>query len=346
MAKTAKQAYFIGANTARGFVNYTDEIFQGLRKLYILKGGPGTGKSTLMKRVAEAAEAKGITVERYYCSSDSDSLDGIVLREISVGITDGTAPHSMEAKYPGAREEYLDPGAYWDRRKLENHFETIKGMADEKAQLFATVYKYLSVGLALRTERNHLLKTCLDEEKLDKAAARWIRKVGTGNGFSLHSKQIHAIGMKGDLTLDTYTDMAKEWWHITDSRGLRGIVLDNLLLHAEQAGLTVWVSRDPMLETEALYFPEKQLAITKTGEADSADKILNTERFVLREMLAEQRTRLRFLTRLEHELTCRASDLFAEIRTRHFAIEALYADAMDFSGVDTMTENLIRQLGL
>ena len=65
--------FFIGANTARGFVNDADDIFSGLKKLYILKGGPGTGKSTWMKRAAEKAEKAGYPVERYFCSSDSSS---------------------------------------------------------------------------------------------------------------------------------------------------------------------------------------------------------------------------------------------------------------------------------
>ena len=100
--------FFIGANTAGGFVNYADEIFSPLRKVHIIKGGPGTGKSTLLKRAAAAAESKGYEVERYYCSSDSHSLDGIVIPELNLGLTDGTPPHAMEAKYPGAREALFD----------------------------------------------------------------------------------------------------------------------------------------------------------------------------------------------------------------------------------------------
>lgn len=87
-----KGRYFIGANTSAGFVNYTDEILCGLDRVYIIKGGPGTGKSTLMKRFAAYAEEWGHTVERYFCSSDSDSLDGVVLRDAGTGIIDGTAP--------------------------------------------------------------------------------------------------------------------------------------------------------------------------------------------------------------------------------------------------------------
>ena len=346
MAKTAGQVYFIGANTARGFVNYADELFSGIRKRYLIKGGPGTGKSTLMKRVAEAAETKGFTVERYACSSDPKSLDGIVIRELSVGVTDATSPHAMEAKYPGAVEELLDTGLCWDRRLLEARYDAVKELVDEKAGRFASVYKYLGVGLSLRCEREKILTSCVDGDKLDKAAARLIRRLGEGKGFRLLSRQIGGIGMNGRVTLDTYERMAVERWQIADTRGLRAALLDRLLHHAERAGLTVMVSRDPMLDTEALYFPDVGVAVTDTGDADRADKILNTERFVLREQLSEQRRRLRFLARLEEELMKRVEDLFVEIKARHFALESLYGDAMDFDGVQTMADDLIRRLGL
>ena len=50
MTATIK-GYFACANSSRGFCNYFESNLQGLERLYILKGGPGTGKSTLMKEV-------------------------------------------------------------------------------------------------------------------------------------------------------------------------------------------------------------------------------------------------------------------------------------------------------
>ncbi len=346
MQDGARLEYFIGANTAKGFVNYASELYAGLRKVYILKGGPGTGKSTLMRRVAEAAERKGITVERHFCSSDSDSLDGVILRELSAGITDGTSPHVMEARCPGAREEILDPGAFWDARLLEGRCDEIASLTDRKAGLYASIYKYLAVGAALRGERDRILASCIDGDKLERAAARLIRRLGEGKGFALLPRQIGSLGMKGRVFLDTYETMAKERWQISDTRGLRGLLLNVLLRHAERAGLTVMISYDPMGEPEGLFFPEAGVSVTERGDAEAADKILNTERFVLREGLSEQRGRLRFLTRMERDILSRVTELFREVEACHFALEAIYADAMDYAGVDAMTERLIRRLGL
>lgn len=45
---------------------------------FILKGGAGTGKSSLMKKIAAEFEPTE-DVTRFYCSSDPASLDAIVL---------------------------------------------------------------------------------------------------------------------------------------------------------------------------------------------------------------------------------------------------------------------------
>ena len=61
--------------------------------IYILKGGPGCGKSSLMHRVAQRAEEAGESVEYIQCSGDPDSLDAILLPGRKTAIVDGTAPH-------------------------------------------------------------------------------------------------------------------------------------------------------------------------------------------------------------------------------------------------------------
>lgn len=90
-----KQQYFLGANSAQGFVSLYGELLDesSASAFYILKGGAGCGKSTLMKRVGEAMEEHGFLVEYILCSGDPDSLDGILIPEKGVAIMDGTAPH-------------------------------------------------------------------------------------------------------------------------------------------------------------------------------------------------------------------------------------------------------------
>ena len=45
------------------------EVTASIPKRYFIKGRPGTGKSTFLKKLARAALNRGYTVERYHCPS-------------------------------------------------------------------------------------------------------------------------------------------------------------------------------------------------------------------------------------------------------------------------------------
>lgn len=94
--------YFAGGNTALGFYNLFESNLQGLQRIFILKGGPGTGKSSLMKAIGSEWAERGYDIELIHCSSDKDSIDAVIIPALSVGIVDGTAPHVIE---PRLREQ-------------------------------------------------------------------------------------------------------------------------------------------------------------------------------------------------------------------------------------------------
>ena len=77
---------FLAANSGEGFVSYFSDCYNyadGWRA-YIIKGGPGTGKSSFMKYVTAKAQERGYDIELCPCSSDPDSLDGVIIKEIKM----------------------------------------------------------------------------------------------------------------------------------------------------------------------------------------------------------------------------------------------------------------------
>ena len=60
--------FFLGANTGKGFFSLYDRFPPEGAFLHVIKGGPGTGKSSLMRRIGQAAEARGLAVQRVLCS--------------------------------------------------------------------------------------------------------------------------------------------------------------------------------------------------------------------------------------------------------------------------------------
>ena len=76
------------------------------QKRIFIKGRPGTGKSTFLKKLSKSLIDNGFDVEEYYCSFDKESLEMVISRELSFAVFDSTSPHE---KFPEREtEEILD----------------------------------------------------------------------------------------------------------------------------------------------------------------------------------------------------------------------------------------------
>ena len=140
----AAKSFFPGSNTCRGFHGYFDELLpdDATERAYIIKGGPGVGKSTLMKRVGAAWEKQGRQVEYYCCSGDPTSLDAVV----SGGrmLMDGTAPHVMDPVLPGAADGILNLGVCLDERVMALHRDEALALGRDIKRCYARAYRYLA----------------------------------------------------------------------------------------------------------------------------------------------------------------------------------------------------------
>ena len=122
--------FFLGANSPEGFTSYYHSLIdlETAKDVMIIKAPPGGGKSSFMKRIAKRLEKAGTEVEKIWCSSDPDSLDGAVFPELKTALVDGTSPHVVEPSYPYAVDRYLHLGAFVDRAGLAPLADDIRAM--------------------------------------------------------------------------------------------------------------------------------------------------------------------------------------------------------------------------
>ncbi len=203
---------FAGANTARGFHSlHAQALGSRVLRLYILKGGPGVGKSTFMLRTGEELAARGYAVEYYCCSSDNASLDGLVLPAAGVALLDGTAPHVVDPRHPGAVDSIVNLGDYWDPEPLRACRYEIEMLTREIARLFAAAYRCLAGALTQleQWEAIHQETGALDTVRLNSLARELVGEaVGEAVPCQRLPRQRHlfasAIGPDGCVShLDT-----------------------------------------------------------------------------------------------------------------------------------------------
>lgn len=159
--------YFVCGHTAKGFINLFPSNLEPLNKLFILKGGPGTGKLPLMKKIGSILEEQGQKVEYLHSPLDPDALDGVLFPELSIGIVDGTLPHVIEPRAPGAIEEYINLGAGWNTEKLASHTAEILELSNHINQSCEKAYAAFANGLKVHDEWEKIYITNIDYEKAD-----------------------------------------------------------------------------------------------------------------------------------------------------------------------------------
>jgi hypothetical protein len=84
---------FFGGSTPLGPVDYVENITENTAVRYFIKGRPGSGKSTMLKKILVDAAERGIDAEVYHCGFVPDSLDMLLFPELSLCIFDSTSPH-------------------------------------------------------------------------------------------------------------------------------------------------------------------------------------------------------------------------------------------------------------
>lgn len=346
MVDNARNATFFAAlNTANGFCSYFRNIFDRIGAVYIIKGGSGTGKSRFMKEVAEAANAKGYSVECFLCSSDPTSLDGIIIKELDMAVLDGTSPHIHEPTLIGARERFIDFSVYLDSNNLKQHKEEIEALLEAKSRRYQKVYEQLR---AVKIYDDMIIRTAmnaLDEEKLGKNIKKNALLLKKGERYDKAFRIRGALSCNGRITLNTYAKMAKKRFAIADICGLGGIYLKKLLDKTDEQGIAVTVSYGAFYPElpDALYYPDSEISFYVGAEGDFEESVINMRRFTDDEKLRPYKPELRAMSRLRRIALMQTEYDFSCIKRLHSSVEEIYIEAMDFASKEKMTKEFIKK---
>lgn len=142
-----------------------------------MKGGPGTGKSSLMKAIGTEWAERGYQIELIHCSSDKDSIDGVIIPALGVGIVDGTAPHVIEPKAPGVIEEYVNLGEARDSAALIGQRGIIEELNRKTADAYAAAYSRFAEALNIHDEWEKIYFEHMDFGQADQLTALMLEQL-------------------------------------------------------------------------------------------------------------------------------------------------------------------------
>ncbi len=349
--------FFAGVATPAGYKNGLVDLYrpeEGWR-VYLIKGGPGTGKSTLLRRSYEHFLAAGVEGEVFCCSADPDSLDGVRFPAKKLCIFDATAPHALEPRYWGACEQLVPLSACMDEGALFARREEYRELADECGRLHTRCRHLLGTAAAALKENERLQREALDEAKLSREAARLAAKEwgSTGKEGREERRWLSAITPDGVLTFfETVQALCPRIYTIVDEDGAAASrLLAELKQRALAAGQSVIACPcplSPQQRLEHLLLPDLGVAFITANHSHEVDfptyRRLHATRFLDGEMLKARRERMQFNRRAADELLLGATEALAVARQLHTRLEALCGRAMDWERATTLGDALLERL--
>ncbi|WP_031517892.1 PRK06851 family protein [Desulfofalx alkaliphila] len=357
--------FFPGGNTSLGFYSYYDYVIKpSATRMIIIKGGPGVGKSTIMRWIGEEMLNRGYDVEFHHCSSDSDSIDGIVIPAIQVAMVDGTAPHVTEPKNPGAVDEILYLGDYWNEDLLRKNKDKIMAAKARVSRLFKIAYCQLAEAKVIKDE----LDSYYDE------ASNWAMVNGTIHEiaksiFSKADLQFKKIPEERHLFATAFTPKGKvhhldsilqdvETLHlITGEAGAIASHMVGTLAHAVNIhGLDSEVyhcALEPE-KVDLVVVPSIKLAILKEIPGISFKpqdlpemkqvKTHDLNQFIDQDLLTVYDKEIRCCNERLHAAICRALSYIAAAKAEHDLMEKHYIPTMDFGAINAKRDEILRRI--
>ncbi|MCI2046153.1 MAG: hypothetical protein LKJ90_00345 [Faecalibacterium sp.] len=347
--------FFLGTTTPAGFKGYFDHLAdEGGRQMYLIKGGPGCGKSTLMKHLA-ARTAEPI--QRIHCSSDPDSLDGIIFCERNAAVVDATAPHVLEPSAPGADEIVFSLYDTIRPALLQPHKAEVKALFARNSCLRGRAARYIASVGSLLLDNRRAAACCTDFEKLRRYAGRLAARLLPSQNAA-GDEQIRflsGITPQGCIFYEsTVTALADRFVVFQDDTGACSrVILQVLREQALARGhsiITCPCALYPDEKFDAILIPQLRLAFLTSNPWHpchfAGQRNIHCTRFQDAQRLACYRARMHFNFRAAEDLLQQAIALMAQAKACHDELETYYRAAVDFAAVDARLQAFAETLGL
>jgi len=349
--------YFLGGNTAGGFYSLYDS-FVSLSEgnfLWIIKGGPGCGKSSFMKMIGGAAERAGFDVEYAVCSGDPSSLDGVYIPELKTAYTDGTSPHIADANFAAADSAYIDLGAFYDRDAIAEYKDQLAELYQGCHCEYEKAYSLLAAAGELRRGWQRSFTTDVEiEDAIKRVNGIAIREFGKKHRKKGNIKRrfLSALTCYGLYTFsDTALALCKRFYIFDNRLHLGELALDTLANAASEAGHDVIICPNPLTPevAEAVLVPALSLGFVVSDS--SLSEMPNTRHIRLDALVENSRLKnirpeIRRSEKLSSSLINEGFAALAKSKGIHDKIETIYNPNVDFDGVYALVREHLTSLGL
>ncbi|MEG2245848.1 MAG: ATP-binding protein [Peptostreptococcaceae bacterium] len=346
---------FPGGNTSKGFKSFFDYVIpKDVNIIYCMKGGPGVGKSSLMKKVAKEMIEKGYDVDLYPCSSDPESLDVIVIKKLGVVMLDATAPHIVDPKNPGAIDEILDLGRFWNRKEIELNKEDVIKCNKEVSRFFKIGFTYFEAAAPIAYDIESKNLDSMNFGEVNLVTAKLIEDIFKNIEPSNEYKTpIHLFGSAlSPLGHVEYTDTIigdiGEIYYLNGDLGTgKSTLLKKVADRAIENGIGVEIFHAPLLpeKIETIVIKDLDIAITTSSLfKENNFKEINLNIFRDKEKHLKYKEELEYSNKVLEKLVDHGLLNIKKAKEEHDKLEKYYIPNMNFDEVNNLKEILVNKI--
>ncbi len=342
--KTSK--FFLGANSDTGFKSYFEQLQAketGLQ-LLILKGGAGSGKSSLMKRVLSFAKERGHEVEIIPCASDPYSLDAVIDHTQGFAIMDGTAPHVTDPVLAGVSSHIIYTGDLWDVKKLQSKKAEIEPLAEKISDCHKSATAYIKSVSSLLCENMSYAEKFIDKDKASSFARRLTNEVLCEANGKVTKRLLSAVSVDELVVFEkTPFILSDKVYVLCDKWGaVANYILGKIYLAAREQKQEVIYCPCSVIsgKCDHLIFPRSRISIVTQNRFHSfsdGEKIDLGGFYENLPLSAHLEKRLS----VAEKIIPLAASCVGEAKALHDILEKYYVEAMDFSGMDSLFSKIL-----
>nr|WP_312214960.1 ATP-binding protein [Clostridioides sp.] len=344
---------FPGGNTSKGSYSFFNYIVpENVNRVFCLKGGPGVGKSSLMKKLAKEYNTDGYDIELFHCPSDPHSLDALVIKELGVLLLDGTAPHIVDPKLPGAEDEIVNLGDFLNTDELEKNKDKIIEADRDISDCFKRTYKYLAATEPIFLDIQEKYSSCLNLGKLNKMTERFIEELFKDiKNTGVFRKKVHLFGSAitpvgcVDHTDNIFPEDADVYYLSGQIGTGKSTFLKRLAERAEIKGMKVEMYHYPLIpdKVESVYIENLNIGFT-TSKLFFDNKKIDFYEYVDKKKLLRYEEDIRADEKALEDLLNLAIACLKRAKSNHDIIESYYVPNMDFDKVGELRKELIKKI--
>lgn len=351
MGKRGNTRYsFVSSFTNLGFRTFVPDLIDGIRKVFILKGAPGTGKSTFIRLVGEALSEQGYDIEYWVSSLDPVTPDGVYIPQLDAAVINGSLKIPVDPQYPQIREIMINLGEYsegiaaGDSRTVIELLDCIKASQEQTIRFVQAI-----------TEARQVIRH-FNNSHLDMAAIQALINEICGRIMDHRTAERHyfARTITPDGMADYIDDLSRECQQRYIFKGGPGsggsIIIAHLIKQARQKGYALEYYHCGMEYDQLVMviIRSLQVALIETDKVDiefrQGDKVVDMQKFLDIDngdpfCLNSSETGRRCET-----LLLQAQQELVNVQKQTRLVKKYYCEAMDFERLDQKRAEVIKDI--